>query len=284
MYLGDILCPLSTCTFECNATKKEKEWMKVEKIKKIIEDSQCVLIGIGTDMQYTGLNKELTEIFQQKEKQEMLEKEAEWLLPFLKSYSCQNDKDIRQANAYENLYQLVKNKNYFVVTLNDDDKIFQSSFSADKITAPCGSMSRLQCINGCEESIREAEEIVNDIVDNIKNPHIKLADIAKPCCEKCGGYLVFNTVGQKKYLESGYIKSWEKYRMWLTGTLNKKICLLELGADFKYPSIIRWAFEKVAFINEKATFIRVNEKYPQMTEELKGKAYAYNKNPIEFFQ
>lgn len=257
---------------------------KLENIRKIIEDSECVLIGLGNGMQYTGENKEITQIFQQKVKQEKLEQETKWMLPFLKSYSCREDEDKRLTSAYENLYQMVKNKNYFVVTLNDDDKIFQSDFMPDKITAPCGSMSRLQCMNGCEESIKESQTIVNEIIRAVKNPDIKLADIEKPCCEKCGGQLVFNTAEQEKYLESGYIKGWERYRMWLTGTLNRKICLLELGADFKYPSIIRWAFEKVTFINEKATFIRINEKYPQLTEELKGKAYAYNVNPIEFFQ
>ena len=256
----------------------------MDNIKKLIEESECVLIGIGKDMQYTGFNRELMDILEQKKEHEKLEKEAEWLVPVLNSYSCQNDEDIRFSKAYETLFQLVKDKNYFIVTLNDDDKIFQSSFSADKITAPCGSINRFQCVNGCEDSIKESKAIVNDIITDIQNPEKKLTDIEIPCCEKCGGHLVFNTVTQKQYLESGYIKSWEKYRMWLTGTLNKKICILELGADFKYPSIIRWAFEKVAFINEKATFIRVNEKYPQLTEELKDKAYSYNENPIEFFQ
>lgn len=262
----------------------EKEWIKLKNIKNAIEDSEVVLIGIGYGFQYNGLDEKLMEIFNKKREKEGVENEVEWLLPFFKSYSCQNCKDTKLQNAYEHLYQLVKDKNYFVVTLNEDDKIFQSGFAKDKITAPCGSMSRLQCVNGCQESIKESEAIVNHIIKEIRNPDRKLGEIERPCCEKCGGHLVFNTVEQEHYIESGYMKSWEKYRLWLTGTLNRKICLLELGTDFKYPSIIRWAFEKVAFINEKATFIRINEKYPQFTEELKGKAYAYNENPVEFFQ
>lgn len=262
----------------------EKEWIRLKNIKNAIEDSEVVLIGIGYGFQYNGFDEKLMKIFGEKKEKEGLGEEVDWLLSFLRSYSCQNCIDIKLQNAYENLYQLVKNKNYFVVTLNEDDKIFQSGFAKDKITAPCGSMSRLQCVNGCQESIKESEVIVNYIIKEIKNPDRKLEEIKRPYCEKCGGHLVFNTVEQENYIESGYMKSWEKYRMWLTGTLNRKICLLELGTDFKYPSIIRWAFEKVAFINEKATFIRINEKYPQFTEELKGKAYAYNENPVEFFQ
>lgn len=256
----------------------------MKNIKNIIEDAEIVLIGIGYAFQYNGFDEELMKIFEEKKGKEKLGEEVDWLLSFLRSYSCQNCKDIKLQNAYEHLFQLAKDKNYFVVTLSEDDIIFQSGFDKDKITAPCGSMRRLQCVNGCQESMKESEVIVNHIINEIKDPDKKLREIDRPCCETCGGHLVFNTAEQENYIESGYMKSWEKYRMWLTGTLNRKICLLELGTNFRYPSIIRWAFEKIAFINEKATFIRINENYPQFTEELKGKAYAYHENPVEFFQ
>ena len=125
---------------------------------------------------------------------------------------------------------------------------------------------------------------MEEVISKLKQPEVTISEITKPVCGKCGKELVFNTVEAEKYLESVYMKSWEKYRMWLTGTLNRKVCLLELGVDFKYPSIIRWAFEKVAFINEKAVFVRINGAYPQLTEGLKGKAYSYHKNSVEFFQ
>ena len=262
----------------------ERKYIKLEKIKKAIDDSECVLLGIGSAFKYIDVDIESMKLFKQKKNSEGIEQGADWLLPFLKSYSCQKQDEKSLLNAYNNIYQLVKGKNYFVVTLNDDDKIFQSEFSKEKITAPCGSMNRHQCIKGCEGSIKGAEAIVCDIIREVKNPKKQLGVMKRPCCEKCGDYLVFNTVEQEHYLESGYLESWERYRLWLTGTLNKKICLLELGVDFEYPSIIRWAFEKVAFLNEKAVFIRINDKYPQLAEELKGKSYSYTYNPVEFFQ
>ena len=256
----------------------------MEKLKSIIGDSECVLIGIGRELAYGSLNQELMKIFSEKKKAEGIEKEADWLIPFIRSYSCIHEEPKEILNVYEKLYQSVEGKNYFIVTLNEDEQIGKSKFDRGKITAPCGSMYRLQCGGGCEESIIEATAIVEEVIEKLKQPEIAISEISKPVCEKCGKELAFNIVETENYLESGYMKSWEKYRMWLTGTLNRKVCLLELGVDFKYPSIIRWAFEKVAFINEKAVLIRVNEAYPQLTEELKGKAYSYNRNPIEFFQ
>lgn len=257
---------------------------EVEELRKIVEDSECVLIGIGREFAYNALNQELMKIFSEKKNAEGLEKEAEWLLPFIKSYSCIHGKSEEILKAYDNLYQLIKGKNYFVVTLNEDEQIGKSNLDKEKITAPCGSVYRLQCCCGCEESIIDATTVVEEVISKLKQPEETISEITKPVCGKCGKELVFNTVEAENYLESGYMKSWEKYRKWLTGTLNRKVCLLELGADFKYPSIIRWAFEKVAFINEKAVFIRINGEYPQLAEELKGKAYSYHKNSVEFFE
>lgn len=257
---------------------------EVEELKKIVEDSECVLIGIGSEFAYNALNSEVMRIFSEKKKAEGLGEEADWLLPFIKSYSCIHQESEETLKAYDNLYQLIKGKKYFIVTLNEDEQIRKSELEQEKITAPCGSMYRLQCSCGCEDSITDAADIVEKVISELKQPETTIAGISKPVCEKCGKDLVFNIVEAENYLESGYLKSWEKYRMWLTGTLNRKVCLLELGVDFKYPSIIRWAFEKVAFINEKAVFVRINEKYPQLTEELKEKAYSYHKNSVEFFQ
>lgn len=253
----------------------------MEKLKQCIADSQCVLIGIGNEFKNDEIDKELLEIYMQKKKKE--ETDSDWMLSYMQSQGLNKEKSEKYLKAYQQIYELVKDKNYFVVTLNEDDLIFQSPFDSQKITAPCGSYHRLQCSNGCEESLMDAEEVTAQIVDKLKDQTLSLSQIVPPICKKCGQRLVLNVVEEENYMEQGYIESWKKYRMWLTGTLNKKICLLELGTDFKYPSIIRWAFEKVAFLNEKAVLFRINEKYPQLTEELKGKAYSYPQNAVDFF-
>ena len=89
-----------------------------------------------------------------------------------------------------------------------------------------------------------------------------------------------NIVKTEGYLEEGYLPSWERYRTWLSCTLNKKLCILELGVGFQYPSVIRWPFEKTAFLNQKASFVRVNSKFFQISEELKGKAISIPQNPL----
>ena len=78
------------------------------------------------------------------------------------------------------------------------------------------------------------------------------------------------------------MQDWESYMKWLQGTLNKKLLVLELGVGLQFPSVIRWPFEKIANLNKKAKFYRINEKLYQLTEELSEKGIAISENAIDW--
>ena len=58
---------------------------------------------------------------------------------------------------------------------------------------------------------------------------------------------------------------------YLQGTINKKVCLLEIGVGMKYPSVIRWPFEKITFYNQKSELFRVHSRLYQISEEIKDR-------------
>ena len=53
---------------------------------------------------------------------------------------------------------------------------------------------------------------------------------------------------------------------------NRNTVLLELGENYKDPSLIRWPFEKTAMLNNKAYLFRVHKIFSQVPEELSGKS------------
>ena len=75
---------------------------------------------------------------------------------------------------------------------------------------------------------------------------------------------------------------WDKYTKWLQGTLNRNVLILELGVGLKYPGVIRFPFEKAAYFNKKADFIRVHGRLYQMTEELGDKGISIAQNAVDF--
>ena len=93
-----------------------------------------------------------------------------------------------------------------------------------------------------------------------------------------------NILCEQNYIEEGYQNQWEKYTKWLQTTLNKKLCILELGVELNLPGIIRWPFEKVAFYNQKASFFRINASLYQMTEELSDKGISIAMNAVYFLR
>ena len=78
------------------------------------------------------------------------------------------------------------------------------------------------------------------------------------------------------------MEKWQLYTEWLQGSLNHKLIILELGVSLRFPSVIRWPFEKIAFFNNKASIYRINEKLYQMTEELSGKGIGIAQNAIDW--
>lgn len=82
--------------------------------------------------------------------------------------------------------------------------------------------------------------------------------------------------------EEDYMKRWDMYTKWLGGTLSHSICVLELGVLINYPNIIRWPFEKIAFLNQKAAFIRINKRLPQLSEDISDKGMSVEQNGVDF--
>ena len=143
-------------------------------------------------------------------------------------------------------YDLVKEKDFFVLSTCIDDRIYNSNIPEEKIVTPCGTYRYLQC------SAMEQEECKQKLLP-FSTDMIKQIDMVK--CPVCGSNVCFNHVYMKNYNESGYLSQWAEYRNWLQCTINKKLCILELGVGLKFPNIIRWPFEKVGFYNHVIYFI-----------------------------
>lgn len=163
--------------------------------------------------------------------------------------------------AYNNLADLLTGRNYFIVSLCMDDIIYSSHLNSERIVTPLGGMRYKQCPDACTHEVYLKEQ---------------------ETCPHCGKELIFNNINTENYVEEGYLSQWDMHKKWLTGTLNKKLCILELGCDMKLPQIIRFPFERVCFYNQKSHFIRVNEKFPQLTSEIADKGESVNTNSVQW--
>lgn len=231
-------------------------------VLNLINDADIVLIGIGEAFERKDFSRNTPDY-------ELLLKENPLQAGYEKLRYWKEHPETKVIQAYNRLYKLVKDKDYFVVTTCMDDRIYESDFDKEKITAPCGTWRFLQCSDNCTD---ELLPVTDDMI--VKGQEV--------ICPHCHAKAVFNQVTAEKYNESGYMPGWVLYRNWLQKTINKKVCILELGVGMKYPTIIRWPFEKIAFCNQKSTFVRVHRTLFQLSEELHGKGNSIEADPIEF--
>ena len=207
----------------------------------------------------------------------------EWIVPYVEMVMLERiGAEIK--TAYSQLSECLNNKNYYIISLCQDGWIKKSGLNTDRITEPCGTYEVLQCSEGCNHELYDLPEALSEQIRRFIAGEITEEDLKQPVCPKCGSPLVFNQVEAENYVEEGYLAKWQKYKLWLQGTVNKKLCVLELGVGMKYPTVIRWPFEKVVFFNQKAELFRVHSKLYQMTEEIKEKGYGICSSPIDFLK
>lgn len=145
-------------------------------------------------------------------------------------------------------------------------------------------------------SLEDAEKIligIGEAFDNKGEAALTAYEQLKTLIEGKDYYIVsicedgaINEVGfdEKKLVTplDGNEEKWDEYNKWLSRTLNRKLVVLELGVGLKMPGVIRWPFEKVAFINAKAIMYRVHKSLYQTTEELGDKCVGIKADPLEF--
>jgi len=88
--------------------------------------------------------------------------------------------------------------------------------------------------------------------------------------------IMIDTVGETEE------KQWELYNKWLSGTLNHRLMIIELGEGFNRPNIFRWPFEKILYINQKSVMYRINQQFYQLPENISERAFSIACNSVAF--
>lgn len=255
---------------------------KIREIKEKVHAAELVLIGIGEEFQYDWNVLLRDERYREIEREIGDNEQYIWIVPFLQKMILEQICDDRWRNAYACLRKITENKNYFIVSLCIDDRVYEAGFDEKRIVTPCGGFRKMQCDSNCAGELTDIPPESYEAVLQYYRKEVPLTAIQEPVCRKCGGKLRFNQLGVTRYAEEGYLKQWEIYTKWLQGTVNKELCVLELGVGLEYPKIIRFPFEKIVFYNQKAFIYRIHPLIYQLGEEIGKRGAAIKEDPVDF--
>lgn len=90
------------------------------------------------------------------------------------------------GQTYVDLYELVKDRNYFIVTTNQDMQ-FHYQFPDEKVSTIQGDNRYFQCKRPCHDKVYESRELAEQLYANTKDCRIPTDMI--PRCPRCGGEL-----------------------------------------------------------------------------------------------
>lgn len=246
-----------------------------------LNEADMVLAGIGEEWGITFEEMMEDSLFAENFRKLTTEQDRERLVPYLQREYLKECKKQELDRAYKNLLRLLKDKDYFLISMNKDRFPIQMGFEVDRCVFPCGNYEFLQCDQGCNGEISDAfhtaERINKEICQGLGPDKIEI-----PRCRHCGMPLVFNNIEAGKYVESGYLEAWDRYRKWLQKTVNRKLCLLELGVGLRFPTVIRWPFEKAAFYNQKAQMFRIHGNLSQSTEAIQDRCHSKEEDSVTY--
>ena len=181
--------------------------------------------------------------------------EAKW--GYWSKHALMNRFDPPALPLYTELYDIVKNKEYFVLTTNVDHQFYKAGFDEKRIFATQGDYGKIQCQKACHPKTYDAKDLFRKM-DKARRDCLIPSELV-PKCPVCGGNMAMNLRCDNYFVEDeAWHEAADRYAGFLEQNKDKKVVLLELGVGFNTPIIIRFPFEKMVRENSSYSLIRMN--------------------------
>lgn len=159
--------------------------------------------------------------------------------------------------VYDTLFQLVKDKDYFVLTTNVDHCFQKAGFDKKRLFYTQGDYGLFQCSEPCCSETFENETIIRNMMEQQKDMHIPTELL--PVCPHCGKPLTMNLRADNKFVEDeGWHNAAERYELFFRKHQNMRVLFLELGVGYNTPGIIKYPFWQMTMQNPQATYACIN--------------------------
>lgn len=190
--------------------------------------------------------------------------------------------------VYELLLQLVKDKDYFVITTNVDHQFQKAGFDKSRLFYTQGDYGLFQSVNPSlrktydnEEWVMkamEAQGFIKDADNRFQIPDsgelkTRIPTELVPKCPDDGSKMTMNLRADDTFVEDeGWHKASTAYSEFIQRHEKSHVLFLELGVGANTPVIIKYPFWRMTLENEKAVYACLNFGEAYCPEEIEDRS------------
>jgi NAD-dependent SIR2 family protein deacetylase len=257
---------------------------KIRKLRSALEEADCVLIGAGAGLStsagftYSGerFDKYFSDFSEKYGFKDMYSggfypyPTPEEMWAYWSRYIYINRYMDIPKPVYEELFELVKDKDYFVITTNVDHCFQKAGFDKKRLFYTQGDYGLFQCSEPCRDVTYDNKDMILNMYE--KQSGMRIPTELIPKCPNCGKPLTMNLRSDDKFVEDeGWHEAAKRYEEF-NETHKGKVLYLELGVGYNTPVIIKYPFWQRTFDNPNATYACINFSDAECPEQIKDRS------------
>lgn len=282
--------------------KETQDKNKIEKLRQVLNEAEAVIIGAGAGLStaagFTYSKERFWKYFSDfAEKYGFKDMYTGGFYPYetLEEFWAYWSRYIfinRYKNppkpVYQELYSLVKDKDYFVITTNVDHCFQKAGFDKKRLYYTQGDYGLFQCSKPCHEKTYDNAEVIYKMIEaqgyriekdnsfNLPNgadAKMRVPEDLIPRCPECGRPMSMNLRADDSFVQDeGWYQAAERYEAFLRRHQNTKVLFLELGVGYNTPGIIKYPFWQMTAENRNAVYVCVNFGEAVCPKEIAGQS------------
>ena len=177
--------------------------------------------------------------------------------------------------TYKKLFELMKDKDYFVITTNVDHQFQKAGFDKKLLFYTQGDYGLWQCSEPCHKKTYDNEETVRAMFEQQKDMRVPTELV--PHCPVCGKPMSMNLRADDTFVEDeGWHDAARRYDAFLQAHEGQHILFLELGVGMNTPAIIKYPFWKMTYRDPDAVYACLNYGEAYVPDEIEAKSICIN--------